>query len=136
MLIKPPLYTIAMNESMEKAIEQILEEGLTAPHQQESRLAIMADADASLGGYIAAYGLSDDALMKHRHFQMAIEVARQNPTRMNYSRAYLFCKDIGKDEMAEQLLNEMWEKYPIYSIFNTLPLRMAGLIRRDAPPKK
>ena len=90
----------------------------------------MADADASFEGYIAAYALSNDGFMKHRHFRRAIEVARQNPTRMSYSRAYLFCKDIGKDEMAEQLLNEMREKYPIYSIFNILPLTLAGLFGR------
>lgn len=114
-----------------KDIEQLLAEGATAPNQQEYRLAVMADADASLSGYITAWYMSSDVLMKNWHFQRAVEVTRHNPTRRNYSRAYLFCRDIGKEETAGQLLDEMKERYPLFCSVQALSLKMAALFRRS-----
>jgi len=116
---------------MDKAIEQILAEDATAPNQREYRLAVIADTDTSIDGYVAAWNMSNDSFMKNYHFQKALEVTKANPTIMNYSKAYLFCTDIGKDAVAAQLLIQMAEQYPIFSHVHKLPLKIAALIRRD-----
>lgn len=115
---------------MDKTIEQILEEWAMESYQEEYRLAEMADTNGSIGAYITAYDISNDVFMKNYYFQRAVEVARQNSTRNNYSVGYLFCKDIGREEMAEELLTEMWERYPIFTALQILPLKIAGLFGR------
>lgn len=113
------------------AIERILAEDATGPHQQEYRLAIMADTDDSVGGYITAWNMSQDPVVKNRYFQRILEITRKNPTRTNYSKAYLFCRDAGKNEVAEQLLNEMSERYPLFSKIQVTPLKMASLFKKN-----
>lgn len=114
---------------MDKGLEKIATAGTTGPCQREYRLSVIAKTDNSLSGYIAAWDWSTDIIMKNYYFQRALEITRQLPTRMNYSKSYLFCTDIGKDEVANQLLVELKEKYPVFSCFHTFALKVAGFIK-------
>ena len=114
---------------MDKVMEQILAEEATAPNQFEYRLALMAESDNSLEGYITAWNMSKDTLMKNNHFQRALDFVRQHPSRINYLRGYTFCRDIGKTEVASELGTEMRSRYPIVSAINILAIRLTGLFR-------
>lgn len=113
---------------MDRPIVQMLKVG-DAPIHQECRLAEMAEANGTLGGYIAAWHLSDDVISKNTYVRKVAEATRQNPTRMDYSRAYMFCSNAGNEELAEQLWGEMREKYPFYTLFHSMPLKLMASAR-------
>lgn len=120
-----------MKELTEQSLlTEVLAKGAQPSDQKEFILEVIADNDKSLSGYIAAWHLSADDFMKNRYFLRAVEATRQEPTRMNYSEAYLFCRDIGEEEAAEQLLEEMAEIYPLFSTFHILALKTAALVKR------
>lgn len=113
-----------MNTPLERMDEEFSEPS------SRYRLTLMAEERDSVEGYIVAWGLSSDAIQRHYFFQRAIQKVRDRPTRMGYSRAYLFSMDIGSAEVAQEMLEEFEERYPFFFMIYFLPLGFASFLKR------
>jgi hypothetical protein len=80
--------------------------------ESEEGLEVVADQDGTIDGYIGALYISDDAGMKAKYVQKALELLKTaTPNRYNCDTLYLLCKKTG-DTAAINLLQEMIFKCP------------------------
>lgn len=111
-----------------KTIEQLAQEKGANLSEEYGKLVETVEDEDSVIGYITAWHMSENPLMKGRFFQNMLDTLTRRNRIEDYSSAIIFCRAIGEDNYVNKLLSDMIEAHPVLGRINYLPVLIASYI--------